>query len=727
MFSLELYMRNSLSSTLVQYTIQNLYFEDFYIGRKRDEKNLLIVRKYTEGTILIKNPADFDSIKDYIYTPQDAKFSITEDLTTTVYEATVNFSEPNFTRKTIKLSLNIIDQYSKILDGVEFDSQESRQDKTISTKYSDNSFSPTIEKYFVDGSQYMYDTQPPGSEFWGFDTITIDVEMDVYSADIRKFDTGGTGEDGNELKIDYFLPKSGYIAAGYKPIFIKWYDYYVFLSTGFYFQNVLVTYQREFRYYQESEDVPEDWEIELPNVTRIFNGKTYYKYYREYRKDQTFLNDQQVYFIRIEIDSGDLENSYATATFAPYDTTLQKTNRFFNLNDLLQALSIKASNFNINSYNSDIPSDYYTTLIKRYNGDYQENLVFELQSYVDWLREIHRIYMQIEDKEISFIYPNFNTKRLDIEDYLNKDNYPDRLVNLNQVPKIINFNTEDVTLDFRSQELSFFGRNEQTEDKQLSIITDPENTSKEGYIIIKTKEENQDQIYERGIYVGEQNGTEAVFRSADGKYISWDTDNLDLATFIEFDLYSNLINLDIDEACVLSYDWVVYSGNIQVIFGDYNVTHTPGNGSVNRNINASGDERLRIISGQQSSAAGFIANLKLKVKTKIPETETGIISGLSKKNGELSPANLIVNKKPFVSFKKTYLNEYGKIDCNAGFYKQISDLVIPLNEKIFDWDFNEYLALDNEKYIIFEEKRQILTSTEISKHSKITAKSNEIY
>ena len=72
------------------------------------------------------------------------------------------------------------------------------------------------------------------------------------------------------------------------------------------------------------------------------------------------------------------------------------------------------------------------------------------------------------------------------------------------------------------------------------------------------------------------------------------------------------------------------------------------------------------------------------------------------------------------------MEDSGVINCNTLYSKEINTIV-PLNDDMFDLDFNKYVGLGSEKYIIFERKRQILTETEISKEDHLILKSNKIY
>lgn len=715
MFSLELYLRNSNNGSATQYTVKNLYFENFYLGRRRDINNLLIIRKIADGLILLKNPLDFAAVEDYLYSPQDAYLTIDSVL----YQCLVKFTEPNFTTNQVKISLSIIDDYSRMLDGAIWDSWFQNQEPTISKLYKVNDFQLIPDTQFIDGSQYMYDAEIPGSELWGTETESFTESKDVHVADAILFDKGGDSQGGNALTIDMLIPKVEYLDAYYKPTFVKWSN-----SSGTHYQTVKVDYEREFRYFEESEKVPDRWEPVSGTLDK--NGFTYNKYVRPLFGDQTYLTGENIYFIRDEWTSLD----YSAAEFRGINTELQKSYKFYNVNTLLEQL-IGSANFALTDYLTVVPSDYFVCILKNYNNNQISSDNFKLETFINFLRDKFRIYFEYNKDNFSaeFKYLDFSDKLLDIDDYRNTDFIPFIAVTLNQVPKIIDLTTEGWQLDFKSQKVSFYGKNNLKESKQYEISTDIENASKseDALIMIKAKEDFHDQIFEQFIYIGSQNGTEALNRTKDGKFLTWDTSFLDLATYLEFDVYSNTIYLDINDDIQLSYDVVIYDGSVRVRIGSYDVTHSvTATVSVNTDSNGSSTDRLRInLNSGVGNYRGFIANITVKVKSKIPETKNGEVSGRSLKNGELSAANTIVNKKPLFSYPHGYLKNKSTIDCNTMYSKEIN-FKIALNLSLFAWDINKFWGLDSEEYIIFEEKRQALDVNTMSEYSIIKAKSNDI-
>ena len=79
-----------------------------------------------------------------------------------------------------------------------------------------------------------------------------------------------------------------------------------------------------------------------------------------------------------------------------------------------------------------------------------------------------------------------------------------------------------------------------------------------------------------------------------------------------------------------------------------------------------------------------------------------------------------------MSYPHGWLKDKGTIDCNPDYFKEIN-FNIALDLDLFDWDVNKYCLHDSEKYIIFEEKRQVLDENTLSEYSNIIAKTNEIY
>lgn len=721
MFSLEFWLRNSLDSSVTQYTVKNLAFSDFYIGRRRDEKNLLVIRKFAEGNILINNPDDFDALSDYFFFIQDARFYIDEG-TLTSYECQIKFSNPDYTTKNVDLELTFLDDYSRMFEGAEFGTWGVNQQPTISKLYSVTELDTAPEQTFVDGSQYMYDAEITGSELWGTETIDIETTKDVYVSDTFKINTGGDSFGGGELTIDMLLPNTEYIDQYYKPTFIKW-ENSAGIVTNKYFQDVTVTYEREFRYFEETETVPDEW---IPVTgTRIKNDFTYNKYVRKLYGNQTYLSGEQVYFIRDEYPGG---SDYISAEFRAYNTELQKSYNFFNVNDLLEGLSKKQHQ--VETYSSIISNDMYTCLMKNYNELNQVGAnQFKFESFIDYYRDIEKIYYEYGNYRASFKSLSFDTKLLDIDNYRNTNFYALEKVNLTELPKVIDFKSDAWQLDFRSQKVSFYGNNILKDQITLPISTNLESTSnsKDEYILIDTQEVSHDQIYERGIYNSVINGTEAVLRTPDGKFVSWSTGFLDLSTFIDIDLFSNRIYTQGSGTMNVSFGVIIYSGSVRIRVGNLDQTYSAST-TVNTNVNVTDDiEYFRItFNSGASSYNGFVYNISVKPITKVPTASTAVISGRSLKNANLSLANSIVNKMPLMSYKQGYLQDYGTIDVDVKYSKGIN-FVIPLDFDIFGYDMNDYCELNGEKYIIFEEKRQILDEYTINEYTNLKCRSNEVY
>jgi len=710
MIKLQIYNHNSNGDTLI-YDCLKLYFQGFFYGQKRDETNLLIIRMLAEGNILLKHPTDFDILKDYFFSKQDAFIYIESVL----YLCQVNFIKPNYLTKEVLLNLTFIDDYSEMFEGSQLFGWSISQIPRIQKKFKISDFDVSIDSVFVDGSQYMYDVQAPGSELWGTESIIVDKDKDVKALDILKWNKGD-----DDLEIGELIVGEQYLNADYKPYFIKYTDWSVTK-----FRHVHCEYRREFRYFEETEDIPGGWN-EAPGI-RTLNGFTYNKYVRPLFGDQTYFSREDIYFIRDEATS----NDYIAVTFAGINTELQKSKYFYNLNQLLEQLTIRMGVY-FTSFNSVISSDYFTASLKTYNCNCRITDKFSFDYFIDFLRNKFEIYFEFKNNEASFKSLSFTEKLFDLDNYKNYNFILNKEVILNNVPNLFKFQSASKSLDFRNQDVSFYGYNPEQKSISEGVITDIENTEKDenAFMLIKTKEEYHDQIYEQFVYDGFQNGTEAIFRSLNGKYVSWEDSYLDQSTYIDIKLYSNAIYLDIDNDIQLSYGVIIYEGSVTISIGSYSATHSSST-SVNTFITGStapdGDHLvIRVSNKDGGDAGGFVYGIKVKVRTNIPKAATGVISGISKKNGNLSLANTIKAFKPLMSYPDGFLEDHGVLVCNTLYSKEIN-VKVPLNEAMFDLDLNKYVSVGSEEYIIFERKRQILTETEISKTDILRLKSKEIY
>jgi len=715
-FSLELNMRNSNGDNSI-YTLKNPFFQNFFIGDRRNETNLLMMRKIAEGNIMIKN-ADYDAVEDYIYSSQDGKFYI-DNGTITAHNCKVHFSNPNFTTRRVILSIEFIDQYSLLMEGIDYgdwnDSNIPRKD----IEHAVDDFFSSVASCFVDGSQYMYDTQALGSELWGleYETFTIEYDNVFYKPWILQFNSvKPVNSDNEDLSISDFVPNSYLLDEYYK---IKYVKYYHWNPGNSYYESIYIQYVREFRYFEEKEEIPEGW-ISI-NTTKEVNGLTYRKYVRPYLGDATYFSGKENYFIH------DNTPNYMTLSLQAYDVTIQKTKYFYQLNDLLRKLLTISD---LSDFYSEIPDSYYIASLYAYNTFDFFTTQVKFDYFLNFLRTFG-IYYENENGITSFRKLSFTEKLLDIDNYLGY-NFK-QLIDPSQlnVPKIYEFESGTKRPDFGNQKVSFHN-NGTSQPVSQGVITDPENTdqSKESFLLIETDIKVHDQIYSKMSLISPTTGIIGIFRTENGKYIGWDTQKMGEYTYIQFNATSNLIHLDIDNYIEISYGVKIYDGKVTVNIGNYTATHT-SSAVVNTTTTSTGTEEYFNVTldsrvGSYSNYKGFLYDIKIRVKTRRPKAAIGKISGLSKLNGNLALSNIIYNNKPLMSYPKGHLENYGSIVCEPQ-YSESMDVIMPLPDEVFEQDYNKHLVLDGKEYVIFERKQQIIDTNTIVNNSRLNIRTNDIY
>jgi len=706
---LKIYGHKSDGNT-IEYECTKLIFQNFYVGKKRDELNLLVIRKFAEGTILLQDE-DFNTLKDYFFSQQDAQIYIENQW----HWCMIKFLTPNYLTKKVQITLSFVDQHSRAFDGVTSNSYTQSQIPYIERKFKVEDFGLPVENYFVDGSQYMYDGID--GNFWGKEFQLVEGYHSVKIEDILKWNTGG-----EDLEIGELIVGESYLDEYYKPDYIK-YTEKVFSK----FQHMRCQFVREYRYFEETETVPGDWH--RWSGSKNHNNKTYNKYVRPLGGDQTYFSGEDIYFIRDESGAG---TPYMTADFQGKNTELQKSQYFFKLNEFLEQLSKECYSGYSNFYLA-LSGVFYFATLKMYNCNCWFKEQFSLNYFINFLRDKFSIFLCVEDNTISFKYLSFTSKLLDIDNYKGRNWFENNAPVFNEVAKVYTFQSNSEMLDFKEQKVSFYGYNPQQDSVSEGIVTDCEITEKteDQIILIDTDVVNHNQIYGQFQYNDPVNGTEAIFRSVDGRFIQWDYNNLEESTYIRFGLKSNLIYMT-GSTIQISYGVLLYEGSVRVKIGNYDVIHSSST-TVNVYTTTSASvERLYLYVGgaAPSNVRGFLYNIEVRVITLTPKKTQGVLSGASKLNGKLANANTIKNYKPQMSYSKGYFENFGTIDCNVKYSKEIN-FPIRLDEEIFDLDFDKYMALNSEKWIIFERKRQVLTNQNgeaiISKSDHIKCKSNEIY
>jgi len=328
-------------------------------------------------------------------------------------------------------------------------------------------------------------------------------------------------------------------------------------------------------------------------------------------------------------------------------------------------------------------------------------------------------------KIISFKTLSFPNKLLDIDNFKGKNWYEYNSVKLTTLPKSYEFKSYSKKLDFKDINVNFFGVNSETQTSSGGVITDCEITDKNANeaIIINAELISKNQINRSFRYIGVAppfDGT-SIKRGEDGSFVKW---------FISgtLEVFSNDIYLK--QNGIISFRVNITSGAVKVQIGSFSGYYSTS-GNHNSSFTGTGKKNVKItIMGGGGTANGEIKLLKVYASTLSPKKQTGLISGFKQLNAKLSLPQQIIDNKPLMSYPRGSMDNIGLIDCNVKYSKEIN-FTIPLDEEIFDLDFDKYMALNSEKRIIFERKRQILTNQKgeavISKSDHIKCKSNEIY
>jgi len=356
---LKIYGNNSNGST-IEYECTKLIFQNFFVGQKRDELNLRVIRNFAEGAILLKDN-DFDSLKDYFFSQQDAQIYINE-----WYWCIIDFVEPNYLTRSVHLNITLLDKYSLPFEGTKINSWSDDVFKsTFSKKYTIEeieAFLGNIESHYIDGSQYRYDNSY--ENLWYRQYMTAEGPKNVTTSDIFKFNIGGADID--DLLISELYARNNF----YKPYSVLYTD-----PSGSTYRHVSITYIREVRYFTEDEDISDEWNY--LNSTKVINGRIYYMYAKFYGgEQQTYFSGKQVYFIRDE----HLTSGYMSVSYNGYYSELQDSPNFVKFNDLLKNLTKVVFNLNL-SFDSDVNNDLYIASMKSYNGvENFENEIFVLEN-----------------------------------------------------------------------------------------------------------------------------------------------------------------------------------------------------------------------------------------------------------------------------------------------------------------------------------------------------------
>lgn len=707
MIQLKIHGHNTVGDSC-EYTCQNLYFQNFHIGRKRDGINLKVIRRYAEGDILLKG-VDFDNLKDYFFSQQDAQFYVNE-----WQWCIIDFSNPNYLTKTISVNLIYIDQYSLPFDGLMINSWYNEFYEPFFTKALTakeiREHSGALSSAYVDGSQNRYN---PSDNLWYREYMNAVGDKNVTLDDIFKWNSGG-------CDIDNLIPISVYAKDNYfKPYSIIYTN-----PSGSTYRHFDMSFVREIRYFPDSEEVSEEW-FNL-NSAKTVNDIVYWKYTKFYGgKSQTYFSGKQVYYIKDE----HLAYGRMTVTYKGFYSDLQDSPNFVKLNDLLKRLTYKVFNYINIALDTDMADTLYIATLKSYNNfENWDDAKFKLSDIVDYLRDRHGVYISVTDT-ISFKNLSFPNKYLDIDNYKTKNWYLNNSVKLSESENIYEYKSKSDKLDFKDVTVNFFGTKKILQSVSGSVVTDCEILTNEpdSYVLIDTQIGSANQINRPFTYIGDPPTYDGdyVKRGEDGSFVSW---NLGSGTL---ELFSNDIYFDYPTYTAhISYYVKIYSGAVKVEIGNYTGFHT-ASGSVSTSFSGSGKDNVKITIGTGGSMEGNITNLSISVVSKTPKTQTGLITGIKKKNAILSLPQVIINDKPLMSYPRGSMEKIGIIDCNTKYSKEI-DFIIPLDEEIFGMEcFEKYMELDGEKWIVFERKRQILTNQNgeavISKYDKIKCKSNDIY
>jgi len=711
MITLTLYLHNAETGTGPEYNIQKLYFEDnFFIGTRRHERYFRIVRTFAEGNMILKNKDDFDSLKDYFSSSQDGSIIIEGEH----HFCRINFIQPNFLTKTVKMNLYIFDEYSLLLDGVRITSQDSSHIPQIELKklISELPFDP--KRSFVDASSYQY------GSLWGEEIQDITEDAEIQIENILKWNTGG-----DDLKLEDICVGTAYKDDYYIPSWIKYTD----KGAGQKFKECRTIWKREYRYFPEIETVPSDWNS--VGITQEINGLTYHKYVRRLdgSEEKWFRGDQN-YFIR---DESDAASAYMTSEYQGYSTDLQKSRYFYEVKDLVKALIDDA--VYLEDFNMSYTDDLYISSMKNLNVEGKNFDRFDIRTFIEFFQDKFGMYFHYDGTDAGIEYMNWKiVQLLDIENFKSRNWYKNNEPEILQNYKKEVFNSGSSRLDFRNQTVSFYNYEDSERVRNEGIITDVELTdeSADNFIIINTNEVWQDQIFEQFQYYNLQVGTEAILRTMNGKFISWDSELLDRSSYIGFDLVSNGIYCDIDQNIRVSFGYVIYEGDVTIRCGnlEWNLTAGMSSNSTIGNGQASSitpTMTVHVNDPNNSGVRGFIFNIKVETLTRTPVVAEGIISGQNIKNGNLALANTIKNYRVPMSYSKGYLEDYGLLEFYTDFSKEIES-TLPLDEGIFDKTiYEKYLLLGLEKYCIFERKRQVLTENNISNFDIIKAKTDAVY
>lgn len=689
------------------YFLKNLFFNDFFIGRKRDEKDLLIIRKYVEGTMFSKNPDDFDKLIDYIDTAQDAYFEIEG----VFYQGRVKLSEPNYTKKTITLTLRIFDQYSETLDGEWVLKQGYDSIPKIEKEWYPRDLS--VNSAFVDGSQYMYDVNSPGDEYWGLEYLEYTNQtVEVSPTWLLAFNDGIS-----EVSIGDIVPKSENFDNYYK-VFSAIYSDYV--AGDDVYQECDITYVREYRYFEEQEIIPEGWEV--TSISKVLGEFKYKKYVRYYGgADQMHFSQKEVYAL---VEGGLL----FLVDYNGVNQQLQKSSYFYNLNELvIELINNSTGYYNPNTPELPLPDDYFTATLEGYNKDIGSPK-FNLKYFKEFLRDKFSLYFENETDFIGFKSLSFPTKLIDAKDFRDHDFLPNQQLTFTEQPKILEFQSSSSLVDFRTKELSFYNIERVKETITENVVVDLENTesSKTNLVLMQTDNTLVDRIYEQLQPYDNITGNIAVSRSLNGKFIQWNTDKLIYENYVRGEYRSNPIDLEVNTGMYISYEvTIIGGGNVRVRIGSYDVTHTATTTVNTVTTGTSGDPARINIDTLSVDSYGYISNLTVRSYTRTPQPGTGLITGLRKLNGNLALPNTINSRKPLAPYSTGYLEDYGNIACNTRYSKNL-EFDVCLNEDIFGYDINKYIDVDNERFIIFEEKRKVLSENEISEFTNIKCKSNTV-
>jgi hypothetical protein len=714
MITLRVYPYN-LNGYGEEYICKNLYFNDFYIGMRRDEVNLMVIRRFCEGEIILRNPIDFDVLSPYFSQDQDAHLYYEN-----VYHwCRISFKDANYSSKTVSITIKLIDDYSKIFDGIKVNSQTTFVEPLIEREVYIREFGESPTQVFIDGSSYME------GDLWGVEEITVTKEKDIKIDDIWLWNIGG------EVSIEDLVVGLNYMERLYIPVWVKYTD-----KSFSKFKECQTKWRREYRYIAETETIDGDWET-LETETLTINGIVYIKHYKMIDGSEAkWFNHKDNYFIRDESDAG---TPYMTAEYQGYSDSLQKSHYFYDIYDLFTKLLIVGGLY-VNNLYKDIYNAMYIASFRAYNEEKQGDK-FQLGMLVNMFRDKFGIYFKYDGTNAFLKNLNwYSNKLIDIDNYLGFNFYENNKPKHLPLPRMFNFESGSNRIDFGNQSVSFTGYLEGTESKAEGISCDVEKRDKspDSYILVHTVSEERNQIYKQFRYDGIiENGIEAIFRSENGRYISWNYDRLESSTYIDFKLISNNIYSQLSSSIYISFSYVIYKGYVKISVENKNWTVGRGDtmdvGSVSGYFNISGSDIIHMVIELMQEltydSRGFIYNIQVSPQTKVPQLMNGIISRLPKRNGSICLANTVKNYEIPMSYTKGILKGYGEITCKTVFNREI-EVFIPLeNISIFDIEqvFEKYLGYSNEKYCIFERKKKILTETEESKFDTIIARTNEVY